>query len=241
MTKTRPMRRLAALLGFALAVPTSAWAEPPGPLVVVELFTSQGCSSCPPADALLSELTRRPDILPLAFHVTYWNSLGWRDPFSLEAATARQRAYQRQLATDTIYTPQMIVDGRIDVVGSDRAAVAEAINRALAQTTQPVPLSLTRTAQGLHAQLGAGAGEAAVLLIGFDSRHRTAIPRGENAGRQLAESNVVRSIETLAAWTGQPLAITRGLPDGERTAVILQAFDGHVLASAQLTAPSVAE
>jgi hypothetical protein len=101
---------------------------------VVELFTSQGCSSCPPADALLGELTRRADVLPLAFHVDYWNRLGWKDPYSSADSTARQRAYARLLDLRTIYTPQMVVDGRIDVVGSERAAVLKAIEAARASS-----------------------------------------------------------------------------------------------------------
>jgi hypothetical protein len=121
--------RLALTAALLLLGVSRANAEPPRP-VVVELFTSQGCSSCPPADALLTELARNPNILPLAFHVTYWNNLGWRDPFSLEAATDRQRAYQRSLHTDTIYTPQMVIEGQADIVGSDRASVATAIAHA---------------------------------------------------------------------------------------------------------------
>lgn len=236
MTKARPMHRLAALIGVILAVPLTASATPPDRLVVVELFTSQGCSSCPPADALLTELARRPDVLPLAFHVTYWNGLGWWDPYSLEAATARQRAYQRQLGTDTIYTPQMVVNGQAQAIGSDRAAVTAAI----AQTTPatlPVTLSLTRTDPGLQIQIGAGAQEAAVLLIGFDSLHQTAVARGENAGRQLQESNIVRSVETLATWTGQPLTLGYRLPPADRAAVLLQAPDGQILATALLALP----
>ena len=101
------------------------------PTIVVDLFTSQGCSSCPPADALLVELARdRPDVLPLAFHVTHWNNLGWQAPFSFAGAADRQRRYAVTLGLDTIYTPQMVVDGRTDVVGSDRPAVWRALQRA---------------------------------------------------------------------------------------------------------------
>src|SRR5437868_14761375 len=107
--------------------------------IVVELFTSQGCSSCPPADALLGELARRDDVLPLAFHVDYWDRLGWKDPFSSAAATARQRTYARQLDAANVYTPQMVVDGRIDVVGSYRDQVLRAIDRAR-QDAATVPI-----------------------------------------------------------------------------------------------------
>lgn len=209
-------------------------------LVVVELFTSQGCSSCPPADALLGELADNPNILPLAFHVTYWNNLGWRDPFSLDAATDRQRAYQRSLRTDAIYTPQMIVDGHTDVIGSDRAAVTAAIARA--QPSQSVPLTIIRTADGVSVQIPAneapaGRGEARILLIGFDGAHRTTVPRGENAGRQLSETNIVRGITVVGSWTGQALKLTQPMPQGERAAVLLQASDGRILGAAVLARP----
>ncbi len=129
----RAMRRFAAL---AMMVPfawTPVAAQPDHRLVVVELFTSQGCSSCPPADAFLKDLARtRPDVLALGFHVTYWNGLGWRDPYSLDEATQRQRRYASLLSLDSVYTPQMVVDGRRDVVGSDRSAAAAAIREAVA-------------------------------------------------------------------------------------------------------------
>src|SRR6201996_4439060 len=118
----------AAIFGFALVsiLATSAYAQEAP--VVVELFTSQGCSSCPPADAFLTDLARqRRDILPLAFHVTYWDYLGWKDPYSLDAATARQRDYARHLGEDGVYTPQMVVDGAKGFVGSSRAEGLSAI------------------------------------------------------------------------------------------------------------------
>ncbi len=232
------MRNALILLLATLATPaltTQAKAEQTRP-VVVELFTSQGCSSCPPADALLTELTRRPDVLPLAFHVTYWNNLGWKDPYSLDIATARQRAYQRQLDADNIYTPQMIVDGRTDVVGSDRRNVERAISAAKASMT--VPLTLTNDATGLHIDIGAGQGQAALLLIGYDSAHQTAIGRGENAGRKLTESNIVRSLAVLAPWNGTAQHLQAKLPEGEHTVAILQDSAGRILATAQLTKPA---
>jgi len=225
------MRPLATLL-FGMLAALPARAEAPRP-IVVELFTSQGCSSCPPADALLSELAGRADVLPLAFHVTYWDRLGWRDPFSLPLATDRQRSYQSLLDTETIYTPQMIVEGRTDVVGSDRAGVRAAL--AAAQPGPSVPMTLTTSAAGLSISVGAGAGEASVLLVGYDPAHRTAVPRGENAGRQLSESNIVRSLKRLAHWQGQSLSLSSPQPLGERAAVLLQARDGRILGAAVLS------
>ena len=222
---------LSVLLGIA----APALAEQPRP-VVVELFTSQGCSACPPADALLAELAARSDVLPLAFHVTYWNSLGWRDPFSLDLATDRQRVYQRLLGTETLYTPQMIVDGRTDVIGSDRRAVAYAIAAAMLDST--VPVGVTRSGRGVQIAVGAGKGDASVIVVGYDSVRRTSVQRGENAGRQLSESNIVRNFQKVADWTGQPLSLAIPLPMAERVAIILQASDGRILGAASLAKPN---
>ena len=221
--------RLALIAMLLLLATGQARAEPPRP-VVVELFTSQGCSSCPPADALLRELARNPTILPLAFHVTYWNNLGWRDPFALDAATDRQRAYQRSLRTDTIYTPQMVIEGQTDVIGSDRASVAAAI--ASANTSNAVPLTITSSPQGLSVLVGAGQGEARILLIGYDSLHKTAVARGENAGRTLSEANIVRSLAVLGSWNGHAMTLSSGRPTSERAAVLLQAANGRILGAA---------
>jgi hypothetical protein len=228
------MRRIIAL-SLLLGIAAPAMAEQPRP-VVVELFTSQGCSACPPADALLSELAQRSDVLALAFHVTYWNSLGWRDPFSLDLATDRQRLYQRLLGTETVYTPQMIVDGRTDVVGSDRRGVAYAIAAAMLDST--VPMEVARSGPGLRIAVGAGKGDAGLIVVGYDSVRRTSVQRGENAGRQLSESNIVRNFQKVADWTGQPLSLAIPLPLGERVAIILQASDGRILGAASLPKPN---
>jgi hypothetical protein len=226
--------RLALTAALLLLGVSRANAEPPRP-VVVELFTSQGCSSCPPADALLTELARNPNILPLAFHVTYWNNLGWRDPFSLEAATDRQRAYQRSLHTDTIYTPQMVIEGQADIVGSDRASVATAI--AHATISDPAKLTTKTSAQGLQVDIGAGQGEARILLIGYDSQHKTSVARGENAGQNLSETNIVRSLVVLGNWKGQAISLSSPAPTSERAAVLLQAPNGHILGAAIVAKP----
>src|ERR1700756_302855 len=135
MTKTGLLFALAFLaLGIA---PLHAGERP----ILVELFTSEGCSSCPPADALLAELAGRPDVLALSFHVDYWDRLGWRDPFSSPAATERQQRYAELLRLATVYTPQMVVDGKWQAVGSDRAEVEQALGSA-AGTRDDGPVSL---------------------------------------------------------------------------------------------------
>lgn len=203
--------------------------------IVLELFTSEGCSSCPPADALLHRLaTSNATLLPLAFHVTYWNSLGWRDPFSLDAATARQRAYARLTATDSVYTPQLIVDGRQQMVGSDELAVARALRTAAADMLPPPPLRLTDANGQVVVELGAAAGlpPGLVLLLGYDREHRTAIGRGENSGHTLLEANIVRAMVPLGSWRGEALRLQHTRPQGERLAILVQAADGRMLAAA---------
>ncbi len=232
------MRR-SGWLGLAAGVMLLAgWdARAQGRLVVVELFTSEGCSSCPPADEVLSDLARtRPDVLPLAFHITYWDRLGWPDPFALRAATERQRDYAATLRTDTIYTPQMIVDGRADVIGSDRGAVLAALRHAAATLPPPVALRLARTGGRVSVDIGAGgAGHAgSLLLVGYDGAHRTIVALCENAGRTLSESNIVRSLARVADWRGGAMSMQAAAPAGEHLAAILQAPDGQVLGAARL-------
>lgn len=219
-----------------LAVVTG-YAEPAraARLVVAELFTSEGCSSCPPADALLSELARtRPDVLPLAFHVTYWDRLGWADPFALMAATARQRDYAAALGLDGVYTPQLIVDGVRDVVGSDRPAIWQALAHAKAGAPAPVILHLSRVPTGIDVELGLAAGDATavVVLAGYDPAHRTVVAHGENAGRTLAESNIVRGLVRAGDWHGVAVTLHAAAPAGEHVAALLQASDGRILAAA---------
>lgn len=212
--------------GLAAAPLAAGHAAP----VVVELFTSEGCSSCPPADAFLTELAQHhQDSLPLAFHVTYWNGLGWNDPFSFEGATDRQRSYARTLEDDRVYTPEMVVNGAFGFVGSDRAQGLAAIARASHAARPDIRLGLVRDGNRFTISAGAGSGEATLLLVGFDPEHRTPIGRGENSGRTLLESNVVRSLTRVGQWTGAPVELEAGVPAGEKFAVLLQARDGTIL------------
>jgi hypothetical protein len=202
--------------------------------VVVELFTSQGCSSCPPANAFLNELAHdRADVLPLAFHVTYWDRLGWKDPFSLEAATERQDVYGHRFG-DGSYTPEIVVDGASSHVGSDRREVGSAIDQAKRQSSAAASLSVTRDGGKLLIDIGAGTGNGRLLLIGFDHSHQTSIRRGENSGRTLEEANVVRSIRAIADWQGTALRLTEKFPEGEDVAVVIEAPDGRILGAARL-------
>ena len=225
------MQRRTLMTTFAAAVGSGrVQAAPAGP-VVVELFTSQGCSSCPPADALLTELARdRPDVLALAFHITYWNGLGWPDPFSLEAGTSRQRRYAKLLSTE-VYTPQIVVNGAVDVVGSDRRRVLAAIAAGAREDGPAFGVTLRDGAVTITAGQGAGGGE--IVLVGYDRLRRTHVARGENATRTLSESNIVRSLATVGGWQGLPLQLTAPLPAGEAVCALLQAPDGRILAAAR--------
>ena len=228
------MRRLigpAVAMTAALAAPLAHAGAPGQRPVVVELFTSEGCSSCPPADAVLRDLARsRPDVLALGFHVTYWDYLGWRDPFSLQAATDRQRDYAVHLR-GPVYTPQMVVDGVHDVIGSEREEVLRTIQQSAPSAS--VPVRLRRDGGSAVIDLGTGAGSARVLLVGYDTEHRTSIGRGENGGRTLLEANIVRAVVPVGTWTGTAASWRAAVPDGERLAVLAQAPDGRILGAAK--------
>ncbi|MEO7917324.1 MAG: DUF1223 domain-containing protein [Dokdonella sp.] len=226
------------LLGCAFVVSASpAHAAQTRP-VVVELFTSQGCSSCPPADAYLNELARsRDDVLTLAFHVTYWNDLGWKDPFSLEASTQRQRRFSQRFGAGP-YTPMIVVDGESYMVGSNRGQVASAITKAKKDIVTAAPIGITREGSTLSISVGAGEGQGEVLLVGFDREHTTKVGRGENGGRALTESSAVRSIRSVGKWSGSALTISEQAPDGENVAVLLQSSNGHIVGAARLDGKS---
>lgn len=237
-----PTRRATLATAITGAVPGAlagpGVAQAARPLVVVELFTSQSCSSCPPADQFLATLAAEEErlaILPLAFHVTYWDRLGWRDRFSLPEATERQRRYAASLGLDTVYTPQAVVQGRTHHVGSDRAAMLSAIERARAAAAGGPALALRRQAEGLEATLAAGAGTGRLWLVGFDPRQVTAVRGGENSGRTLSEAQVVRSLRAVGDWDGGARTLAMPPPAaGERAALLLQAPNGGILAAARL-------
>jgi hypothetical protein len=219
-------------VGAVLAGMVAGRARAASSPVLVELFTSQGCSSCPPADAYLGELAREPAIIALAYHVDYWDDLGWRDPFSSPSATARQRAYARSMALRSVYTPQIVVNGRFEAVGSDRDSVAAAIAKAAA-IAPAASISLAAAGKALVAAIGGGAGEGRVWGVVYDLRHETKVRRGENAGRTLVNVNIVRSIDALGSWSGAASTISHALPEpGTGMAVFIQSADGAILGAA---------
>jgi len=224
----RPLLFAPALIFSGIAAPARAAAGVPR--IVVELFTSQSCSSCPPADDLLARLVAtRPDILALSLHVTYWNRLGWRDPFSLQAATDRQRRYAASLGHSQVYTPQLVVQGQRDVVGSNQAAVMAALAAAAALR---VLVSIEAERDRVEIVVGAGAVGGQIWLVGFDGRHITAVARGENGGRRLSHTHVVRSLAPVGVWQGTVARVSTARPDGEQVAVLVQAADGAIIGAA---------
>lgn len=219
----------------ALLISTAAVAEDAP--IVVELFTSQGCYSCPPADELLGELAERGDVLPLAFHVTYWDRLGWPDTLGLEAGTARQEAYARTLGTGRMYTPQMVVQGQIDVVGSQRGRVAKALEIA-AEASR-----LGLTIEGAEVTVPAGGDGGTVWLAAYDDVNEVVIERGENAGKTLTYHKSVRELAELGRYDGgamtAELPLARLAADGrDGVAVLIQADDGAIIGAARIDLPS---
>ena len=227
------MKMMFPLAAWLSAIALQSAHAAPRP-VVLELFTSQSCSSCPPAEALLTALqAATPGVATLSFHVDYWNYLSWRDPFSSPQYTARQRAYAKALATE-VYTPQLVIDGRASAVGSDRPAVLAAIDQARQAQQSGPPLSLTRTPAGLQVAAGAGEGQAVILLVGFDPAHDTRVAAGENGGVVLKETNVVRSLRQVGEWHGDAMSLTLPPPAGQKAALILQRPDGTIVGAAFL-------
>ncbi len=222
MHKT-PISLLLGALALA-ATPESLDADHrASPAVLVELFTSQGCSSCPPADHLLAQLASEEpsdgvEVIPLAFHVDYWNHLGWRDPFSSEAWSKRQRAYAAAMRLETVYTPQLILNGRRQLVGSDEREVRRAI-RQEAGPGPPVALDLRVleiTDDGsVRVEVGASAPEGSLgqrflgMLALYQNRLVTPVSRGENARRTLENARVVRSLRAVLELASGQAKATR--------------------------------
>lgn len=227
------IRAWLALLG--LVGSTVALAQP----VVVELFTSQGCSSCPPADALIGELARRPGVIALAYHVDYWDDLGWQDRFSLPEATQRQRGYVRRLEKSGAFTPQIVVSGDTSLVGSNRTAVEKAV----AGDRDALRMSLSKEGNSLHIHfLEAWRESMDVFLVSYLKEATARIDSGENARRTLKHFNVVRSFKKLGTWNGRPQRMVAPLVelprDASAVAVILQRKNqGAVAGAASFTLP----
>jgi hypothetical protein len=206
--KPKAFRLGAIAIVSGLGMPLAAVPAAAGP-VVIELFTSQGCNSCPPADAFLAELVERDDVIPLSLHVDYWNYLGWTDTFAQAAHTERQQRYSVARGDRQVYTPQIVVAGMWHVIGSDRNSVNEMINAA--KTLPSVELTVVWANGGLQLEVGdavAGAPNRGTLwMIMFNEAETVTIGRGENAGRTITYHNIVVEMHRLAMWRGESMAI----------------------------------
>ena len=232
------MRRLmAAFMAAAAFVSLAGAAQAQSNLVVVELYTSQGCSSCPPADALLHELAERDDVLPLALHVDYWDYIGWKDQFANPKFTKRQKAYAHAAGQHMIYTPQMIVGGQDHVVGNKPMHLARLIETHAAQPVA-VQLSLRREGEAVVVSAPAvdGLGDVLVQLVRYIPEKTVEIGRGENAGRTITYSNVVTDWQVLGPWDGSSSLGMRAQAPGAGPVVIVLQKAGHkaILAAVRL-------
>ncbi|MBE9552890.1 MAG: DUF1223 domain-containing protein [Proteobacteria bacterium] len=229
---------LAALVGFGAA--GGALAEADTPPTVVELFTSQGCSSCPPADAFLAELAERDDVIAVAFHVNYWDYIGWKDPFATGWGTERQYGYAKVLGRGYPYTPQMVVNGKHDMVGSDRVQVANAMVASMQEANARIPMTLRREADELVVTLPERKLEESlhVWLVRYSCAHETKVARGENRGTTMVNTHIARHMELLGSWSGEPADIRATLPlPGEEGGVAIWVQErnaGAILGAARL-------
>ena len=221
---------LAALAFAALLQP--ALAEPPR--AVVELFTSQGCSSCPPADELLVEYSRQPDIVALSLPVNYWDYLGWKDTLAHVAFTERQKAYAHSRSDRQVFTPQMIVNGKKSSIGSDRAQVEKAIQYTTkGRRTLPVNVMITEqngtVSIAIEETPDTAQREAEIWILPVLKSQTVPIERGENRGKTITYANVVRGLNRVGEWRGgsarfeMPLETAR--KGGDAYVVLLQSTD----------------
>jgi len=202
------------------------------PAAVVELFTSQGCSRCPPADALFAELAERNDIIALSYHIDYWDYLGWDDQFATPENTDRQRAYGEVLGTG-VYTPQIVVNGHIDVVGADRNALSQALRSSPgAGNALTVDVTSSSSNQNIAIEIGEGIAQAAgahVILAYYRPRHTVEISAGENKGKTVEYRNIVTDFQTVGVWHGKPMRLefpkTEIKSKGGCCAVLVQSTD----------------
>ena len=248
------VKLLALVASLLLAAAPAGNSLPPQP-VVVELFTSEGCSSCPPADQLLTSLANSKEnsaiIIPLGFHVDYWDDGGWKDRFSSHRYTARQEQYSGRFRLNSVYTPQMVIDGRKQIVGNEDAAVRDAIRRAAGQP-KPARVTITAAPGDMLAiavempppssnTVNPVPAEADVLLAITEDELTTAVKGGENTSRTLHHSAVVRELRAVGSVTngkfagGVPLALDREWQRDHLHAIVLvqQRDHGAILGAAQ--------
>ena len=227
------IRALASIVFGIAALAGHAQAKSP---VVVELFTSQGCASCIPADDLMGDLADRPHVLALTFAVDYWDYLGWQDTFAKSEFTDRQRAYLKPLALRDVYTPQVVVDGHLQAAANHADEVNSLIKQAAKDHQNPPQIM---AAHGARIAIGYGhapKGGGEVWLVRYDSHDQKVMVRtGDNRGRTIVEHNVVRELTRLGTWKGEPKSFREpaASADGLETAVLIQAAHGGTIVAAK--------
>lgn len=243
ISKRRALLSIGVLMGLAIAAGFSSQAKAQSQkrMDVLELFTSQGCSSCPPADALLQKFAERENIVALSFPVSYWDHLGWKDTLAKEAYNARQYRYAQVRGDRKVYTPQLIVNGVTHVIGSRRAAIDSALQetRQLLQRAT-VPVSVKQVGNKLDVEVGAtpegsDRRSARLWVACYQKSVDVAIGRGENTGRKITYTNVVREWLPAGEWTGSSARYDVAIPQDasfDGIAVLLQADDSHAMLGA---------
>lgn len=227
-----------AVLGLAVfGGPAATETKTP---VVVELFTSQGCSSCPPAEAFLGELAKRPNLIALEFHVDYWDYIGWKDPFGSPVYVERQRAYSANLGERYVYTPQMVIHGQTHEVGSKRYLIEKKIALVRGAAAPGPTVTLERAGDNVMVRVSAEENSKSydIFFATFDAKHETEVLRGENRGQTLVNTNIVRAFDRVGHWSGKPVELTVSLAgkkgDGGCAVIVQAAEQGPIVAAAVL-------
>ncbi len=217
---------IVALIGLVGSITELRAQTPPsrGPSVV-ELYTSQGCSSCPPADHVLGELAALPNVIALAFHVDYWDSIGWRDAYSIPNAAARQYRYVQTLGLSSAFTPQAVVDGRSSFIGSDKKRIMNALAEP-AEERVPVTIEVSAGELTVSVPERQGHKNYQVFVAAYLPQASTLVGRGENTGKTLQEFNIVRQFRSIGTWSGRAAVFQASVDsfpsDASRVAVLLQ-------------------
>ncbi len=244
INRTLRARLAAAVLASALFPAVALASDKP---VFIELYTSQGCSSCPPADKLLGEIAHKPGVIAVTLPVDYWDYIGWKDTFGKSGHTARQRAYAKIRGDGQVYTPQAVINGVAHVVGSDAAAIEKAREQNFGKSgALTVPLKVVKTDAGLSVEIGAGGpatpAQANIWLFRIKKQSEVFIGRGENKDRKLSYTNIGLSAARIGEWMGKELKVDIAQsvvdsPDSDGWIIVLQAGDskmpGAVLAAAK--------
>ena len=213
------MRKHLALSFLALTTLMSAHAIAGGPAKgVVELFTSQGCSDCPPADRTLGELTNNGGVITLAWHVDYWDYLGWRDTFSSKSATNRQEAYNRTIGAG-VFTPQFVVNGKSSGLGGQNGGL-------------PVAVNIKNNDGSISVSAGSGSGSANLYLVTYSNSSTVAIQRGENRGKSVTYRHVVSGLRSIGSWNGSPVSVSVPHGGGGCAVILQRGTNGPILGAA---------